>query len=182
MLVEIKSPDFDVDIDIAYATNNNFTGAPVYKRPACYLHPAAAAAQARACELAAQLGYRFCVFDAYRPAEAQWALWRHTADPDFIAIPWRGSPHSRGVAIDLTLVDGEGQHLEMGTGFDEFTLLSHHGNTEISVQAQKNRHLLMGIMTTAGWDFFRNEWWHYQLFDARQYPVLKDADAGTEMM
>ncbi|MBT3701601.1 MAG: D-alanyl-D-alanine dipeptidase [Alphaproteobacteria bacterium] len=182
MLVEIKSPDFDVDIDIAYATNNNFTGAPVYKRPACYLHPAAAAAQARACELAAQLGYRFCVFDAYRPAEAQWALWRHTPDPDFIAIPWRGSPHSRGVAIDLTLVDGEGQHLEMGTGFDEFTLLSHHGNTEISVQAQKNRHLLMGIMTTAGWDFFRNEWWHYQLFDARQYPVLKDADAGTEMM
>ena len=182
MLVEIKTPDFDVDIDIAYATNNNFTGAPVYKRPACYLHPAAAAAQARACELAAQLGYRFCVFDAYRPAEAQWALWRHTPDPDFIAIPWRGSPHSRGVAIDLTLVDGEGQHLEMGTGFDEFTLLSHHGNTEISVQAQKNRHLLMGIMTTAGWDFFRNEWWHYQLFDARQYPVLKDADAGTEMM
>jgi zinc D-Ala-D-Ala dipeptidase len=182
MLVEIKTPDFDVDIDIAYATNNNFTGAPVYKRPACYLHPTAAEAQARACELAAQLGYRFCVFDAYRPAEAQWALWRHTPDPDFIAIPWRGSPHSRGVAIDLTLVDAAGEHLDMGTGFDEFTLLSHHGNTDISVQAQKNRHLLMGIMTTAGWDFFRNEWWHYQLFDARQYPVLKDADAGTGMM
>jgi D-alanyl-D-alanine dipeptidase len=31
-------------------------------------------------------------------------------------------------------------------------------------------------MTAAGWDFYRNEWWHYQLFDARRlYPLLSDS-------
>jgi zinc D-Ala-D-Ala dipeptidase len=182
MLVEITQPAFDVDLDIAYATERNFTGAPVYQRAGCYLHPDAAEKQAVACDLAARQGLRFCVFDAYRPPEAQWALWRHTPDPDFLSLPWHGSPHSRGVAIDLTLVDGDGNHLEMGTGFDEFTPRSHHGNTEISLQAQKNRHLLMGIMTTAGWDFFRNEWWHFQLFNARKYDVVSDADSGAKMM
>jgi len=182
MLVEITPPAFDVDIDIAYATDNNITGKPVYRQAGCYLHPKAAEKMTIACDLADKLGLRFCVFDAYRPPEAQWALWRHNPDPDFLSLPWRGSPHSRGAAVDLTLVDGDGQHLDMGTGFDAFTPLSWHGNTEITAAAQKNRHLLMGIMTTAGWDFFRNEWWHYQLFDARQYPVIKNADSGAKMM
>ena len=182
MLVEISSPEFDVDMDIAYATENNFTGAPVYHRAGCYLQPEAAEAQALACDLAAELGFRFCIFDAWRPPEAQWALWQHTPDPDFLSLPWRGSPHSRGVAVDLTLVDSEGRHLDMGTGFDAFTPLSFHGNTEVSPLAQQNRYLLMGIMTTAGWDFYRNEWWHYQLFNARTYPIIKGSDAGIDLM
>jgi D-alanyl-D-alanine dipeptidase len=37
-------------------------------------------------------------------------------------------------------------------------------------------------MTTAGWDFYRNEWWHYQLFNSRQYPLYNDADAPTRVM
>ena len=72
--------------------------------------------------------------------------------------------------------------LDMGTPFDAFTPLSHHGNTEVSVTAQKNRHLLMGLMTTAGWDFYRNEWWHYQLFNSRTYPLLSDSLLPRPMM
>ena len=56
----------------------------------------------------------------------------------------------------------------MGTAFDAFTPLSHHGRTDVSAEAQRNRLLLMGLMTSAGWDFYRNEWWHYQLFDQRR--------------
>jgi D-alanyl-D-alanine dipeptidase len=70
----------------------------------------------------------------------------------------------------------------MGTGFDAFTPLAHHGNTEVSVAVQRNRLLLLGLMTAAGWDFYRNEWWHYQLFDSRRYTLLADAEAGTGMM
>jgi hypothetical protein len=40
----------------------------------------------------------------------------------------------------------------------------------------------MGLMTAAGWDFYRNEWWHYQLFDARRYPLVADADLPRSMM
>jgi D-alanyl-D-alanine dipeptidase len=42
--------------------------------------------------------------------------------------------------------------------------------------------VLLGVMSAAGWDFYGNEWWHYQLFNARQYPLLSDADLPTPMM
>ena len=181
-LIDIRKPDFDVEIEIAYATADNFTSAPVYVRPGCYLHEDAAEALSEAIRLAGALDLRFRVFDALRPSEAQWALWNHTPDPEFLADPNRGSPHSRGVAVDLTLIDEGGNDLDMGTGFDAFTPLSHHGSPGVSAEAQRNRHLLMGIMTTAGWDFYRNEWWHYQLFNARDYVLVQDADLPEPMM
>ena len=181
-ILEIDSKNFDVDIALAYATPDNFTGAPVYKNAHCFLHADAAAKLDHAIELAARLGYRFLIFDALRPSEAQWALWNHTPDPDFLADPRKGSPHSRGVAVDLTLLDGEGRALDMGTGFDAFTPHSHHGSGAISVKAQKNRLLLLGIMSTAGWDFYSKEWWHYQLFDARSYPLVANDTLAKPMM
>ena len=77
------------------------------------------------------------------------------------------------MAIDLTLTR-DGKDLDMGTEFDEFSPLSYHGNRQISELSFKNRLLLLGIMTDAGWDFFRNEWWHYQLFNSKAYPIIDD--------
>ena len=181
-LIEIIPPIFDVEHDIAYATSNNFTDAPVYDRAACFLHPDAADCLQRAILYASELGYRIKIFDAFRPSEAQFKLWNHTPDPDFLADPNRGSPHSRGVAVDLTLIDAQGDALEMGTAFDAFTPLSHHGAHDISAEAKRNRLILLGIMTSAGFDFYRNEWWHYQLFNSRDYALYSDAEAGTSMM
>ena len=182
LLVDIAPPEFPVLLAIAYATADNFTGKPVYARPACYLNPEASDCLKRAIELAAALGYRLRLFDGFRPTEAAWALWHHTPDPNFLSNPASGSPHSRGAAIDLTLVDTDGRDLDMGTAFDAFTPLSYHGNMDISAVAQRNRALLLGIMTAAGWDFYRNEWWHYQLFNPRRYPLLSDSAANTNMM
>ncbi len=181
-LVAIVPPDFDVDVTLAYATTANLTGQPVYRNAECWLHREAADRLAAAIELARPLGLRLRIFDALRPVEAQWALWNVNPDPEFIADPRRGSPHSRGVAVDLSLLDAQGNELDMGTAFDAFTPLSHHGRTDVSVEAQRNRLLLMGLMTAAGWDFYRNEWWHYQLFDARRYPLVADADLPRPMM
>lgn len=181
-LVEIAPPDFDVEVSLAYATADNFTGRPVYRRADCYLHADAAEALCRAIDAARALGLRLRVYDALRPSEAQWVLWNHTPDPDFLADPRRGSPHSRGVAVDLTLVGPDGAALEMGTGFDAFTPRSHHGDAGVPVEAQRNRLLLLGLMTQAGWDFYRNEWWHYQLFDSRRYPLIDDKDLPRPMM
>ena len=181
-LVAIQPPAWDVDLDLAYAGPDNFTGAAVYARAACFLHSDAAACLGVAIAIAGRLGWRLRIFDAFRPAEAQWALWRHTPDADFLADPRRGSPHSRGVAIDVTLIDGGGRALDMGTGFDEFSPLSHHRSDGISDAARRHRLLLLGLMTDAGWDFYRNEWWHFQLFDARRYPLLSDSAAGTQLI
>jgi zinc D-Ala-D-Ala dipeptidase len=182
-LIPITPESHDVELDLKYATADNFTGQPVYCRAACYLHIEAEKLFRRAIELAGLQGWRFLVFDAFRPSEAQFKLWDHTPDPDFLADPNRGSPHSRGVAIDLTLIDMDtGLALEMGTPFDAFTPLSHHGDTEISKLAQENRYRLLGLMTAAGWDCYLKEWWHYQLFDSRSYDVLSDAILQEPMM
>ncbi len=182
LLVPIAPPEFDVDLHIAYATADNFTGATIYTRAACYLHPEAAECLEHAIAIAFGLGLRLRLFDGYRPSEAQWALWRHTPNPDFLADPRRGSPHSRGAAIDLTLIDQTGSALDMGTPFDTFSPLSHHGSRGVSSEVRRNRLLLLGLMTDAGWDFYRNEWWHYQLFNARRLPLLSDSAAATSMM
>ncbi len=181
-LQHIQARSGQLILDLRYATSDNFTGEPVYRHPAAFLRPEAMARLEEALALAVALGYQLKIFDAFRPQEAQEALWAHTPDPDFLAPPERGSPHSRGVAVDLTLCNAQGDELDMGTGFDAFTPRSHHGNTEIAKEAQQNRLVLLGIMTAAGWDFYRNEWWHYQLFDSRRYSVLCDAEAGTQMM
>ena len=181
-LVEITPPAFDVEIDMVYATDRNFTGAPVYGRAGCYLHDAAAALLGRSIELAAELGLRLKIYDAFRPAEAQWVLWSHDPDPEFLADPRRGSPHSRGVALDVTLLDGSGRAFDMGSSVDGAGPLAGHGCTAISAAAQRNRLILLGLMTAAGWDHYLNEWWHYQLYDPRRYPLLSDSAAGTRMM
>lgn len=184
-LVRITPEAYGVEIALSYATPDNFTGRPVYRPDAgCFLNEDAARLLARAVALAVPQGLRLRVFDAFRPSEAQWVLWDHTPDAGFVADPRRGSPHSMGAAVDVTLIDSAtGAALEMGTEFDAFTPLSHHGHTAVSPEASRHRMILMGLMTTAGWDFYRNEWWHYQLFNARaNHPVLSDTILGADSM
>jgi D-alanyl-D-alanine dipeptidase len=181
-LAEIAPPAFDLFLDLRYATAGNLTGKPIYRRAGCYLHPDAAALLARAAELARPLGLKLCVFDAYRPPPAQWALWNHLPDPDFIADPRRGSHHSRGAAVDLTLATPDCRKLEMGTGFDAITPMSYHADLAVSPEAQRNRLLLLGLMSAAGWDFYAKEWWHYQLFQPRRSPLIDDGAQAPALM
>ncbi|MFN4087898.1 MAG: D-alanyl-D-alanine dipeptidase [Alphaproteobacteria bacterium] len=182
MLVEITPAAFGVELDLAYATPQNFTGKPIYRRAACFLLPEAAEGLRRAVAIAAGIGLRLRVYDGFRPVEAQWALWNHTPDPAYVADPRKGGPHTRGAAVDLTLLRPDGAPLDMGTGFDELRPESHHGVVALPAEAQRNRLVLLGVMTAAGWDFYRNEWWHYQLFDSRRFASLTDAEAGTGLM
>lgn len=183
-LVQLNEKADGVVIELAYATDCNFTGKQIYRRAVCYLHDDARQVLHRAVRLAAPLGLKLKILDAFRPAEAQWVLWNHTPDPDYIADPRRGSVHSMGVAVDVTLVDAATHgELDMGTPFDDLRPVAWHGDTTISLQAQRNRHLLLGIMTAAGFDFYRREWWHYQLFSPRaRYPILADSVLPLRLM
>lgn len=183
MVKEITPEEFDVEIDLIYATAANVTGKVIYTHADCYLREEAAHLLQRATELARPLGYRLKIFDAYRPGEAQWALWNHSPDPNFVADPRSGSHHTRGVAVDLTLLDrASGKELEMGTPFDDFTPRSFHGNQDISLTAQRNRFLLLGIMSAAGWDFYQKEWWHYQMFKPRDFALIEQGQLKRPMM
>ncbi len=181
-MVEITAEDFDVEISLAYATPDNITGKPIYTRAACYLHAHAAKKLSAAIALAAPLGLRFKIFDAFRPTEAQWKLWEAFPAKSSSPTPGRARRTAAGVAVDLTLIDASGKELDMGTGFDEMRPISHHARTDIPIEAQRNRFTLMGVMSAAGWDFYKNEWWHYQLFQARDYPLVDQSALPRPLM
>jgi D-alanyl-D-alanine dipeptidase len=176
-LVEITKEKFDVIFDLRYARKNNVCNIALYSRPFCYLHKDAAEKLSKAIRAAKNLGYKIKIFDTYRPFEVQKFMFeRFIENPGFVSNPEGGViPHCRGVAIDLTLTDMDGRELEMGTDFDEFTPKAFHNCQSISVNAQRNRLILLGLMTAVGFDFYSKEWWHYQLFKPREYPVVEAA-------
>ena len=180
-LVEITEKKYNVSIELSYATKNNFTKKIIYNEAKCYIHKDTEPYLINAINIAKNLGYRIKIYDAYRPTEAQELLWEACPDKTFITPPNIGSPHSRGIAIDLTLMKNN-KIIDMGTDFDLLQNTSFHGNTTISPLAQKNRILLLGIMSTAGWDFYKNEWWHYQLFNSKNWPLISDKEENTGIM
>ncbi len=171
MLITLAESD-GLSFDIRYATPDNLTGRPVYARPVAMLVPEARTRLLQAVAMAAHLGLRLKIYDAFRPIEAQWALWNAVTDKRFVADPRTGGVHPRGVAVDLTLIDAHGAELPMGAGYDEIAARSAHDSLEISAEALRNRAMLLGLMTACGWDNYRLEWWHYQLFEPRRYPPL----------
>ncbi len=173
-LIRLTESSHNILIDLRYASPNNFTGKVIYESKDCWIHPQALVCLENAINLADQQGLKLKILDAYRPQRAQEKLWRVCPNPMYVAPPMRGSNHTKGIALDLTLVDATGCELDMGTPFDDFSSASHHGSTELSAKAAENRYKLLGIMMSAGWDFYQNEWWHYQLFKPEIYPLIPD--------
>jgi D-alanyl-D-alanine dipeptidase len=172
-LIEITAKKHRVLIDLVYATAGNFTGRPIYDSPRCLLHRDAERPLKKAVEIAALAGMKLKVFDAYRPPKAQEIFWKHLPDPRYVADIVQGSNHSRGVAVDLTLVDEQGRELDMGTAFDTMAEPSHHFHSKLPPTVQKNRLLLLGIMSQAGFKRIDSEWWHYELPSSLEYPVIE---------
>jgi len=179
------SPDFrhlssiaGIRVDLRYATSNNFVGRDLYSPYDCaWLHVEAAAALER---VVAWLASRRpdltpLVLDALRPQRVQQQLWDALEGTElrlYLANPARGSIHSYGMALDLTLVDADGVELDMGTGFDDMTELSHPALEEgfvlageLSEQQLANRRLLREAMLQAGFLGINTEWWHFDCGD-----------------
>ena len=177
VLVEITEETHHVLIDLAYAGPDNLTSRPVYETDRCWLHRDVEPRLMRAVELAALAGVKLKILDAYRSPQAHEILCGYVSDPRYIADPRKGSNHSRGTAVDLTLVDGQGGELDMGTRFDAMVEQSHHFHPSLSPEVHRNRFLLLGILIQAGFVSLDEEWWHYQIPDARSYPLLRPNDS-----
>ena len=181
-LIEILPDEQNILISLAYASHRNFTEKKIYQKDRAYLRKEAYLALNRTINIAGKMGFKIKIFDAFRPVEAQKKMWEFNPDPKYIADPKKGSPHSRGVAIDLTLCTQDNVELDMGTPFDSFSQKSHHDHMDFNYEILHNRSILLGIMTLSGWDFYNNEWWHYQLHNPRKYPLLSDKAAGTNLL
>jgi D-alanyl-D-alanine dipeptidase len=171
-LVPIESVAPRVQLDIRYATTNNFTHHQVYDRAACWLRPATAAKLAAAEREFERLGYRLKVYDCYRPLSVQKRFWALVPDERYVANPAKGSRHNRGAAVDLTLVKADGREVEMPTGFDDFTERAHRNYQQLPEAARRNRALLERVMQKHGFVGMPTEWWHFDDADWQRYPVM----------
>ncbi|MCY1165956.1 D-alanyl-D-alanine dipeptidase [compost metagenome] len=178
-LVLITEKTHDVVIDMMYARPDNFTGHVIYRHAECFLHPQAEAGLRKAVAAAKGFGFRLKIFDAYRSQQAHEALWTVMPDARYVADPAKGSNHTRGVAIDLTLLDGAGQELDMGTPVDTMTPASHHFYAALPAAMLVNRMYLLTIMLEAGFVHHPNEWWHYQQPDAHDFPLISSQTFET---
>jgi zinc D-Ala-D-Ala dipeptidase len=165
--------------DLRYATDDNFFRRNLYAPLDCaWLHCDAAYALERvvAWLAARHPDYMIVIFDALRPQRVQEQLWQAlqgTPLQRYIADPKRGSVHSFGMAVDITLIDGAGHELDMGTAFDDLSELSHPALEQlmlergaISLQQVENRQLLRDAMAHGGWRGIRTEWWHFDCGDS----------------
>lgn len=168
-LVSIEHPN--IDIDLVYATERNFTGRSLYQDARAMLVPEAAQALNAAANFLERQGFRLVVLDAFRPVGVQRMLWKIRPDPEFVADPEIGSDHSRGVAVDVTLSNGS-EYLNMGTDFDAAVPQSHHDRQDIPTEAQLNRDALRQAMKVGGFEENPFEWWHYSLRNASSYQFV----------
>lgn len=162
-LVDAKTVVRGLEVELKYATTDNFLHEAVYPADtACLLRPATAAKLARAQERLRVQGYGLKVWDCFRPLSAQQLFWAKVPDPRFVADPAKGgSRHGLGVSVDVTLVDGEGRELPMPTRFDDFSKRAARDWDGASAEGTRNRDLLRQTLEAVGFRGIRTEWWHF---------------------
>lgn len=156
--------------ELRYASDNNFTHQVIYSFSDAYLRYGTVQKLAAVQETVAESGCSLLIWDAFRPASAQFRLWEICPDPAYVANPEKGfSSHSRGNTVDVTLVTTDGQPVDMPTDFDDFTALADRDYSDVGDTAAANARLLESAMTAAGFRPYSAEWWHYS--DTQSYPV-----------
>ena len=171
-LVDVRSIDPTIIVELRYAGPNNLVGCPLYPRRTCALarpEVASGLAVAQAFLRRYQLGLK--IWDAYRPVAVQEKLWRASHNSDYVANPeiGVGSLHSWGVAVDATLVDTWNRPVRMPSDFDDFTLASMWRYAGPHADIRAHVHLLQMAMRNAGFWGLRTEWWHFTLADWQKY-------------
>lgn len=165
----------NIELDLRYATKNNFMGRRMYPKKTNYTFLRAPAAYALLLvqkDLNA-MGFGLKIFDAYRPYSVTEKFWELVHDDRYVANPTKGSGHNRGIAIDLTIIDlKNNRELKMPTGFDNFTDSAHQDFMSLPENALKNRELLKTTMMKYGFLPFATEWWHFSLPNPEKYEVL----------
>jgi D-alanyl-D-alanine dipeptidase len=195
----------DILQDMRYAGPDNFTGrkVPGYDAPQCILRREVAEALKRVQAELREQSLSLKLYDCYRPARATRAFLKWIGDEaapgskryfprtDKATLHMQGyispnSAHSRGIAVDLTLVrlpaadlptfDRSARYgacngpagdrapdnsLDMGTGFDCFDIMSQTESLAVGGEPRDRRRLLRAVMRKYGFESYWREWWHF---------------------
>lgn len=158
--------------------------------------------------------WRIQIFDAYRPIAVQQFMVDYTLAQtveargldlpkltekqrqeileevyEFWAVPNTNPamppPHSTGAAVDVTLVDEEGEAIAMGSPIDEMSPRSYPDYFSDSLSDcifHHNRQILKQAMTKAEFQQHPNEWWHYSYGDQLWAWLNNQTNLGTTLI
>ena len=192
-LVDVTTLDSTILVDLKYSSTDNFMGMDMYGNlEKAYLEQDFANRVVKAQRILQERHpeYTLLIYDAARPISVQRAMRKSVEGTElerFVADGTRGGRHNYGVAVDLTIATIDGTPLDMGAGFDDFTVAASVKGTPdnadprtrtpdiyrtyindmaergvISHKAAQNRILLIEVMHAAGLYPYRNEWWHFE--------------------
>ena len=172
-LVDVKAICPTLEIEMKYASTDNFMKRKVYTSDRCLLRKRVAQRLCNAQKNLKTQGLGIKIWDAYRPLSVQWEMWKLVPNPDFVADPRTGSRHNRGAAVDITLISLQTmQDLEMPTGFDDFTPAAAPNYDNLSSTVKSNRQILLDAMYRVGFiQVVATEWWHFDDPDWEQFSV-----------
>lgn len=174
-LTDLRTIKANWIIDMRYASTNNSRGKVMYDTDDCYLRTGTAKKLAKAQQALDKLGYRIVILDAYRPQHVQQYMWDTCPEKDrkYLADPKKGSNHTRGNAVDITLADKNGKLCDMQSDYDDVTKKATRGYTKSATKLQR-RHteILTKAMIDAGFKSINIEWWHFS--DSKSYALIKE--------
>lgn len=160
----------EVLVELPYATEANFTGQRIYDFSDVWLRYGTVKKLSAVLQVLNEDGFGLKIWDGYRPRSAQFKLWEVCPDPTYVSDPNKGSnSHTRGCAVDITLVTADGTQVPMPTDFDDFTALADRDYSDCTPETAQNAQYLEEVMTRFGFKPYRGEWWHFA--DTDDYPV-----------
>ena len=163
-LVDLKKLDDEFQLDIRYASTNNFMRSKFYKNERAFFNMSAADRLIEAKNDLKELGYGIIIYDAYRPWFVTKMFWEGTPEnlKHFVANPENGSSHNKGCAIDIGLYDIEtGESIVMISGYDEFTERAYTNYMGGSKKQRDIRDMLIQVMERNDFTVYEYEWWHF---------------------
>ncbi len=163
-LVDLKKLDDEFQLDIRYASTNNFMRSKFYKNERAFFNISAADRLIEAKNELKELGYGIIIYDAYRPWFVTKMFWEGTPEnlKHFVANPENGSSHNKGCAIDIGLYDIEtGESIVMISGYDEFTERAYTNYMGGSKKQRDIRDMLIQVMERNDFTVYEYEWWHF---------------------
>ena len=181
-LVDVQTLDPTIRVHLVYATADNFLGRVLYTDiHRAFLLPMMAKKVAGAQQALHQErpDLNLLILDAARPLSVQYQMFHVVAGTPqnrYVSNPRKGpGMHNFGAAVDVTLVDREGNWLPMGSDFDYFGSESHIDNEKqmlasgkITQEEYDNRQLLRRVMRGQGLLPLTSEWWHFNLMTTAQ--------------
>lgn len=186
-LVDIQLINPTIQIDLKYATKDNFMHKQLYFNiERVYLQKDVALRLSKCQKFLKKINpnLSLLVYDGVRPLSVQKAMWEalDSIPPSqrgkFVSNPKNGSVHNYAAAVDLTICDKNKIPLDMGAGYDDIREIAYPSKEEyylskglLTHSQIKNRKLLRKVMESQNFKNIPTEWWHFNACSRKEAKI-----------